>query len=349
MKTTSWPLNYPKSDEWPPRKRFPVVNSYANYPGMEIINNALKYSEVDFNRLYTNELVSMAKRMVIADIGMERYKIGDYNYGLLHPNNAINRFLRQAIETEFKQNLEPELRKLWKPILMDLFLNDYDDEDSVREVEELIDFSIRHLKMTLESALLGGTSMREQGKQALGEQLAQARLLANDDLHWVHSSTKYETLINQPYPNAPFRNAWDEPAPFSRYVLGKYPETLFDICGIREFDVMTMEVQVFTYAQAVERAKQYIEPLIGEFDAYWLSNQTGLPQAIFTGLRMTANDSDRESSVMALVNVTCGIDELVEEAVTGEDGFNRFLGWEYSNEDNPYKIFNQEYLVGVFE
>jgi len=53
--------------------------------------------------------------------------------------------------------------------------------------------------------------------------------------------------------------------------------------------------------------------------------------------------------VMALVNVTCGIDELVEEAVAGEDGFNRFLGWEYSNEDNPYKIFKQEYLVGVVE
>ena len=331
MKTTSWPLNYPKSDEWPPRKRFPVVNPYANYPGMEIINNALKYSEVDFNRLYTSELVSMAQQMADDDV----YR------GLVYPNNAINRFLHQSLETEFTQNLEPELRKLWKPILEDLGAG----EDSV---SKLIDFSIRHLKKTLESALVGHNPMRERGKRALGEQLAKARLLADDDLHSVYTFTKYETLINQQYPNAPFRNAWDEPAPFSRYVLGKYPETLFEDIGIRDFDLMTTELQVFTYAQAVERAKQYIEPLIGEFSANWLSYQTGLPESIFTGLVMTANESDRESAVMALVNVTCGIDELVESAIA-DDRFNGFLGWEYSNEDNPYKIFNQDYLVGVVE
>jgi len=349
MKTTSWPFNYPNSDEWPPRKRWPVVNSYANYPCMEIINNALKYSEVDFNRLYANELVLMAYEKVVEDIGMERYKMMDFNRALLHPNNAIAPFLRQAIETEFTQNLEPELRKLWKPILDDLILGD--NEESV---SDLIDFSIRHLKMTLESALHLTTSnptdfnIRLAGRRALGEQLAQARLLADDDLHMVHSSTKYETLINQQYPNAPFRNAWDEPAPFSRYVLGKYPETLFMVCGIRDFDLMASELQVFTNAQAVEMAKQYIEPLIGEFSATWLSYQTGLPQAIFDGLIMTAEPADRESAVMALVNATCGIDELVDFAIA-DDGFNSYLGWEYSNEYDPYKIFNQDYLVGVVE
>ena len=146
MKSTSWPLNYPKSDEWPPRKRFPVVNSYANYPGMEIINNALKYSEAEST------------------------------------TDARFLFLSQAIETEFEQNLELELRKLWKPILEEFGA----DEDSV---SKLINFSVGHLKMTLEMALLGSPSVREQGKRALGEQLARARLLANDDLHWAHSST----------------------------------------------------------------------------------------------------------------------------------------------------------------
>jgi hypothetical protein len=319
MKTTSWPLNYPKSDEWPPRKRFPVVNSYADYPGMEIINNALKYGMSNFNRLYANDLIE--------------------------EDGYVNRgpFLRQALETEFTQNLEPELRKLWKPILEDLGVG----EDSV---SKLIDFSINHLDYSLQNALLGGTSMREQGKRALGEQLAKARLLASDDLHSAHTVTKYETLINQQYPNAPFRNAWDEPAPFSRYVLGKYPETLFEDSGIRDFDLLTIqtELEVLTYAQAVERAKQDIETLIGEFNANWLSFHTGLPESIFTGLVMTANESDRESAVRALVNVTCGIDELVEYALA-DDGFNKFLGWEYSNHDNPYKIFNQDYLVGVRE
>lgn len=320
MKTTSWPLNYPKSDEWPPRKRFPVVNSYADYPGMEIINNALKYGMSNFNRLYANDLIE--------------------------EDGYVNRgpFLRQALETEFTQNLEPELRKLWKPILEDLGVG----EDSV---SKLIDFSINHLDYSLQNALLGErASMREQGKRALGEQLAKARLLASDDLHSAHTVTKYETLINQQYPNAPFRNAWDEPAPFSRYVLGKYPETLFEDSGIRDFDLLTIqtELEVLTYAQAVERAKQDIETLIGEFNANWLSFHTGLPESIFTGLVMTANESDRESAVRALVNVTCGIDELVEYALA-DDGFNKFLGWEYSNHDNPYKIFNQDYLVGVRE
>ena len=319
MKTTSWPLNYPKSDEWPPRKRFPVVNSYADYPGMEIINNALKYGMSNFNRLYANDLIE------------------EDGYVKRGP------FLRQALETEFTQNLEPELRKLWKPILEDLGVG----EDSV---SKLIDFSVDYLFYELSSALLGGTSMREQGKRALGEQLAKARLLADDDLHSAHTVTKYETLINQQYPNAPFRNAWDEPAPFSRYVLGKYPETLFEDSGIRDFDLLTIqtELEVLTYAQAVERAKQDIETLIGEFNANWLSFHTGLPESIFTGLVMTANESDRESAVRALVNVTCGIDELVEYALA-DDGFNKFLGWEYSNHDNPYKIFNQDYLVGVRE
>ena len=341
MKTTSWPFNYPNSDEWPPRKRWPVVNSYANYPGMEIINNALKYSEADFNRLYANELILMAYEKVVEDIGMERYKMMDFNRALLHPNNAIAPFLRQAIETEFTQNLEPELRKLWKPILEEMA-----DEESV---SDLIDFSIRHLKMTLESALLGGNPIRtrKQGKRALGEQLAKARLLADDELQL--DSRNYETLINQQYPNAPFRNAWDEPAPFSRYVLGKYPEPLFAICGIPDFEIEARDLQVFTYAQAVEMAKQYIEPLIGEFSATWLSYQTGLPQAIFDGLIMTAEPADRESAVMALVNATCGIDELVDSAIA-DDGFNSYLGWEHSNEDDPYKVFNHtEYLVGVVE
>ena len=341
MKTTSWPFNYPNSDEWPPRKRWPVVNSYANYPGMEIINNALKYSEVDFNRLYANELVLMASKMAYEDIGAERYKMMDFNRALLHPNNAINRFLRQAIETEFKQNLEPELRKLWKPILDDLILGD--NEESV---SDLIDFSIRHLETTLYAALIGPTSMREQGKHTLRKQLAKARLLADDELQL--DSRNYETLINQQYPNAPFRNAWDVPAPFSRYVLGKYPEPLFAICGIPDFEIEARDLQVFTYAQAVEMAKQYIEPMVGEFDGNWLSYQTGLPEAIFTGLRMTANESDRETAVMALVNATCGIDELVDSAIA-DDGFNSYLGWEYSNEDDPYKIFNQDYLVGLVE
>ena len=338
MKTTSWPFNYPNSDEWPPRKRLPVVNSYANYPGMEIINNALKYSEVDFNRLYANELVLMASKMVYEDIGAERYKMMDFNRALLHPNNAINRFLRQAIETEFKQNLEPELRKLWKPIYEML------SDDSV---SDLIDFSIRHLETTLTAALLGATSMREQGKRALGEQLAQARLLTRDDMEEFHS-LRYDSKIDKNYPNAPFRNAWDEPAPFSRYVLGKYPETLFGVCGIPDYEIEARELQVFTYAQAVEMAKQYIEPLIGEFSATWLSYQTGLPQAIFDGLIMTAEPADRETAVMALVNATCGIDELVDSAIA-DDGFNSYLGWEYSNEDDPYKIFNQDYLVGLVE
>jgi len=343
MKTTSWPFNYPKSDDWPPRKRWPVVNSYADYPGMEIINNALKYSELDFNRLYANELLLMARELLSEDV-WEEYQLEDFKR--LYPSSvddAINRFLRQAIETEFTQNLEPELRKLWKPILEDLGAG----EDSV---SKLIDFSVQHLKITLTNALTGSTSMRAQGKRALGEQLAKARLLASDDLHSMHTVTKYEALIDQRYPNAPFRNAWDEPAPFSRYVLGKYPETLFEDSGIRDFDLLTIltELQVFTYAQAIERAKQYVEPLIGEFSANWLSYQTGLPESIFTGLVMTANESDRESAVMALVNVTCGIDELVESAVA-DDGFNGFLGWEYSNEDNSYKIFNQDYLVGVVE
>lgn len=349
MKTTSWPFNYPNSDDWPPRKRFPVVNSYADYPGMEIINNALKYSEVDFNRLYTSELVSMAQQMIIADDEDDDvYNYSSRRYGF-SANRVINRFLRQAIETEFTQNLEPELRKLWKPILEDFGA----DEDSI---SKLIDFSIRHLKKALESALFGTSvfTTPDLAKRALGEQLAQARLLADDaslmladGRNTLNGTLEYKKLINHQYPNAPFRNAWDEPAPFSRYVLGKYPETLFGVFGRGDWPLEAIELQVFTYAQAVERAKQYIEPLVGEFSANWLSNQTGLPQAIFDGLRMTANDSDRESAVMALVNVTCGIDELVEDAIA-DDGFNGYLGWEYSNED-PYKIFNQEYLVGVVE
>ena len=34
MKTTSWPLNYPKSDSWPPQPKFETAASWEQYPNI---------------------------------------------------------------------------------------------------------------------------------------------------------------------------------------------------------------------------------------------------------------------------------------------------------------------------
>ena len=72
---------------------------------------------------------------------------------------------------------------------------------------------------------------------------------------------------------------------------------------------------------------------------------TGLPETIYNSLSIAAEPNERLSAVRVLVEQTCGFDDLVDEAIA-DDGFNLWMGYENSNEDDLYRIFGRDYLVG---
>ena len=327
MKTTSWPLNYPKSDSWPPRTPLPVVNSYSNYPGLTVIIDYLTLTESQFNRKYIVDLDAM---------------------GSAH-------FKRQAI-VEFDRNLEPELRRLWRDLYQDVSTED--------NVSTLIDFSIDSLRDSILNALTSGygyvtpvsslvaygyVNQTEAGI-SLSKKLAQARYLAESELN-TYTPADYDQVIDKNYPNPPFRELGQDPEPFSRFILGKYPQVLFGLFSLTmfsntsDFRLEIPDLLCFTFKGAKAIARDEIFERIGDFSPPWLAAVTGLSVTIFNSLSIAAEPNERLLAVRELVERTCGFDDLVDEAIA-DDGFNLWMGYETSNEDDLYRIFGRDYLVG---
>ena len=351
MKTTSWPLNYPKSDSWPPRRPLPVVNSYINYPGLTIIIDCLTLTESQFNRKYSGEMVIMAHQILRNNIPVQDYESGDYDRGLLHRNNGITPFKRRAI-VEFDLNLKPELRRLWRDLYQEVSTED--------NLSILIDFSIASLRDSILDALTSGyrydadnngyVNLTEAGK-SLSKKLAKARYLAESEFVTSRPGD-YDQVIDKNYPNPPFRELGQDPEPFSRFILGKYPQMLFASefppgpnDDFDDFELESLELQCFTFKDAKAIAREGIYEDVGNFSPTWLAMVTGLPETIYNSLLIAAEHNERQSAIRVLVEQTCGFDDLVDEAIA-DDGFNLWMGYETSNEDDLYRIFGRDYLVG---
>ena len=291
MKTTSWPLNYPKSDEWPPHRAHPVVNSYASYPSSHLISRDL----------------------------MLGYPLSKENSNYTRLQNSF-----------FKS-----LRRLWTTI--------YRDDNfpfPLDSLNKMVDYCLKEFQNQMFSAT-------REGQIQFLRNLTRARYLAE-----METSNEYQELIDTNYPNAPFRENYAKPSPFSRFVLGKYPETLFPNLNLSEDWMVDFELEdiadvvVYTYDEAILIARDIFEIQICYLSTNWLSNKTGLPEIIFTHLQALQPQSQFEISIRALIDATCGFNELVDDMVN--EGWENFEGlFSVSYEINEWNILGRTWVVGV--
>jgi hypothetical protein len=97
------------------------------------------------------------------------------------------------------------------------------------------------------------------------------------------------------------------------------------------------EWQVLTDEQADERARESIQETLWAFNPSFLSSVTELDQKIFDALVKADLCEGANDAVEALVEHTCGLDKLVEQAVAA-DGRGHFL--------NTYDGEEHEIVVG---
>lgn len=117
---------------------------------------------------------------------------------------------------------------------------------------------------------------------------------------------------------------------FDTIEQSEYDELLFEI-GRQEYLVLTD-------AEADERTKAYIENSLWTFNAWFLANMTDMPEEIFTALQPQCENANE--AILAIVEKTCGIDKLVEEA-TLAGGRGHFLSF-YDGGESEIKMSEPE-------
>lgn len=81
---------------------------------------------------------------------------------------------------------------------------------------------------------------------------------------------------------------------------------------------------VVTEAEAEEKAKEYIQESLWAFNASFLSDQTGLPEEVFTALQPQCEDSNAAIAAIVAQCVDGGLEEFASAAISA-DGVAHFL------------------------
>lgn len=114
-----------------------------------------------------------------------------------------------------------------------------------------------------------------------------------------------------------------------------------DEISVSQYDETTLEFgreeyRVLTDSEADEAARDYIADSLWAFNASFLAYETDLDECIFTALQSKcegANDAFRK-----LVDATCGLDSLVDAAISA-DGRGNFLAGYDSDENASGNFF----------
>ena len=115
----------------------------------------------------------------------------------------------------------------------------------------------------------------------------------------------------------------------------EYPEIMevlsleFDTCyseisynGYNTWSIAGADYMVLTDEEADEKAYEEIEEMLWAFNPDFLAKMTGLDVAVFDTLSKLYEDS--QEAIKAIVEATCGMDDLVHEAIRW-DGRGHFL------------------------
>jgi hypothetical protein len=107
--------------------------------------------------------------------------------------------------------------------------------------------------------------------------------------------------------------------------------------GDNQYDAEGAEYLVLTDSEADERVAEYIKDLLWAFNPSFLAGETDIDEDVYTAIANNNKCESNNDAIMALVKSTCGIDSLVESAVSA-DGRGHFMS-SYDGEENEQGEF----------
>ena len=100
--------------------------------------------------------------------------------------------------------------------------------------------------------------------------------------------------------------------------------------GNNVYEIGRTEYLVLTDAEADDACKEYVRESAWAFNASFLSDQTGLPEVMFTAVQDKCEGAN--DAVLQCIEQSCGLDDFVSEAISA-DGRGHFLAG-YDGDEN---------------
>lgn len=100
---------------------------------------------------------------------------------------------------------------------------------------------------------------------------------------------------------------------------------------------------ILTDDEADESVAEQIEASLWAFKSSFLASVTGVDESVFEAIQANNKCEDNNDAIRSIVDATCGLDELVEEAVKW-DGRGHFLS---SYDGNENKIPGGLYIYRI--
>jgi hypothetical protein len=116
-----------------------------------------------------------------------------------------------------------------------------------------------------------------------------------------------------------------------------------DYNGLQVIEIDGEEWALFTDEEADKAVKSYIEESLWAFNKSFLSDQTGLPEEVFSTLQQGCESSN--DAILSIVEKCGDMDTLVSDAVSS-DGRGHFLS-PYDGHEKEWGDLSEEVQLGI--
>jgi hypothetical protein len=116
-----------------------------------------------------------------------------------------------------------------------------------------------------------------------------------------------------------------------------------DYNGLQVIEIDGKEWALFTDEEADKAVKSYIEESLWAFNKSFLSDQTGLPEEVFSTLQQDCESSN--DAILSIVEKCGDMDTLVSDAVSS-DGRGNFLS-PYDGHEKKWGDLSEEVQLGI--
>ena len=305
MKTTSWPLNYPKSDSWPPQPKFETAASWEQYPNisswalmMVTGGNYTKEVEMVFEKILAPQLAKLWERLYAPYF--------DEAEGGIGTGSNLDRMI--AWNLDLLRNGNNSRLSPPSVLIRNLGIDDRFGVWDVLNPAPLFEYNFREI---------------------LRHKLLECRYLVDTaDREYLETMKARDALL------------FNTPDPFSPLILGKLPAATFNnwefsekLRSLGEDEIIEGErdelfenriIRTVTLGFATELVMESQSEMLSYFSPGWTSTMTGLPSVVFEAIQENVPTSDANDAYRALIEATCGLDEFIAAAIIA-DGWENFL------------------------
>jgi hypothetical protein len=116
-----------------------------------------------------------------------------------------------------------------------------------------------------------------------------------------------------------------------------------DYNGLQVIEIDGKEWALFTDEEADKAVKSYIEESLWAFNKSFLSDQTGLPEEVFSTLQQDGESSN--DAILSIVEKCGDMDTLVSDAMSS-DGRGHFLS-PYDGHEKEWGDLSEEVQLGI--